>query len=518
MSAGMQKPPSAAPATEKSEAAPFPNEVRRTSRAIGIDVARAIALIGMVAVHEFGLSDDNDQMTWAFAIFGGRAAALFALLAGVSIAFVERRSRGHLTGRTLAADRAALVVRGLLILLSGLLLGYMGAPLETILPYFGILFLLAVPFYGRPSRLLIVSGLLFAVLGPVLLHLLGRRLPEQPDPTSDYTLVEAFKYPVPFVSDMLLSGFYPTLLWMAYICAGIVIGRQVLTSRKVALAITGWGAGLAIAAWTLSHLLLGPLGGMQRLVEATRDMTSTDITNVLAYGPETTLMPNTTWWWLAAVSPYSNTPLNVLHNLGAAMALVGVVLLLTRSGGKIYSPFAAFGAMTLTLYSAHVIILSLDVLDENRPMIGLWIQIIAFMLFAVVWRSSVGRGPLELIIADASDWIRGQILTPRHRSRGWLRKRRELGTVAAAQPPAAGHGRSATRSVTVGKARRKARPAPVEGRTRFGPGGTPVSGPRRNLYPLHKKLFLPPMDTASAALSSAAAPSALTYKNEVNRI
>ncbi|WP_104046037.1 heparan-alpha-glucosaminide N-acetyltransferase domain-containing protein [Arthrobacter sp. ZGTC412] len=408
--------------------------LKRTKRAIGVDVARAIALIGMVAVHGFGRSDVSGEMTWAFAIFGGRAAALFALLAGVSIAFVERRSRGQLFGRTLWADRAALVVRGLLILLAGLLLGYMGAPLETILPYFGILLLLAIPFYGRSSRLLIVSALLFAIVGPILLHLFGGRLPEQPDPTSDYTLVDAFKYPVPFVWDMLLTGFYPTLLWMAYICAGIVIGRQVLTSRKVALAIAGWGAGLAITAWSLSHLLLGPLGGMQRLAGSTPDMTSEDIIGVLAFGPEETLMPDTTWWWLTAVSPYSNTPFNVLHNLGAAMALLGVVLLLTHSGARIFSPFAAFGAMTLTLYSAHVILLSLDILDANRPLVGLWIQIISFMLFALVWRSSIGRGPLELIISDSSDWVRTKIRAPGPRIPGWLKKRRHPGKVAAARP------------------------------------------------------------------------------------
>jgi uncharacterized membrane protein len=415
MTAGIQKPMSVYPpqalARPEAPAEPGPNESTRTKRAIGIDVARSIALIGMVSVHVWPVTNKNDDMSLVYAVFAGRAAGLFALLAGVSIAFVERRSRGKLFGRTLWADRGALVIRGLLIMLAGLLLGYLESDVVTILPYFGILFLLVIPLYGRPNHVLLIAGVLFATLGPLLLFLFGHSLPEQPDPGADYTLTTMFQYPVPFVADMLLIGQYPTLLWMAYICVGIVIGRQVLTSKKVALVIAAWGAGLALATWFLSQLLLGAAGGFQRLMEATPGMTSADIIDVLAYGPEDPLMPDTTGWWLAAVAPYSHTPMNLIHDLGCAMAVTGVVLLLTRSGGKIFSPFAAIGAMTLTLYSAHVVILAIDVLDPARPRVSLWVQIISFMLFALVWRSAMGRGPLEQIISDSSDWVRTRILS-----------------------------------------------------------------------------------------------------------
>lgn len=438
MSAGGQKPGSA----EEPEAPPAvgtPAPPSSSGRAIGVDVARAVALIGMIAVHVFPEAhDDTGEMSWAFGVFGGRAAALFAVLAGVSIAFVEKRSRGQLYGRTLAADRAALVVRGLLILLVGLLLGHLAVPIQTIIPYFGVLFLLAVPFYGRSSRFLLISAAFFAILGPVFRHLLNGNIPEQPDPEADYTLFTAAEQPVLFIVDMLLTGFYPAILWMVYLCVGMVIGRQVLTSRKLGLALVGWGAALAIATWLLSKVLLGPAGGMQRLVEATPSLTREEIADLLAYGPELVLMPDTTWWWLAAVTPYSDTPLNVLHNLGAAVAALGLALLLTHSGGKVFSPFAAIGAMTLTLYSAHCIILMLDILDVERPLVSLWIQIISFMLFALVWRSSIGRGPLETIISDASDWVRRRLRTPREmppkETRGRLRMRLHAPPAAPTRP------------------------------------------------------------------------------------
>jgi uncharacterized membrane protein len=402
-------PPAPAPADgARATAAPS-----RSRRALGVDVARAIALIGMISVHVFSPVNASGDMVPAYAIFAGRASALFAVLAGVSIAFVERRSRGQLQGRTLAADRAALAVRGLLLLTAGLLLGFLDAPINTIIPYFGILFFMAVPLYGRSSRTLFTVAAVSVLVGPVLVHLYGPAILGPRVPDENYTLVSAARHPVQFLTDMLLTGQYPALLWIVYICIGMVIGRQVLTSTRTALLLAGWGTAVAAGTWALSSFLLGPAGGLERLVAATPALTRDDIIDQLAYGPEAAFMPNTTWWWLTAVSPYSHTPLDILHDLGSAVAVLGIVLLLTGKGGKVFTPFAAIGAMTLTLYSAHCTVLALEVIDEKRPMVSLWVQVVAFMLFALLWRSSLDKGPLEGIISDASDAVRRRVREPR---------------------------------------------------------------------------------------------------------
>ena len=165
-------------------------------------------------------------MRWAFAIFGGRAAALLALLAVASIAFVERRSRGQLSGRNLTVDRAALVVRDPLILLVGLLLGHLGWPSFTIIPYYGILLLLAVPIYGRSSRFLLLAAPVFAIVGPILRHIYAGAIPEQADQEDDYTLVTAARQPVLFGLDMLLTGFCPAAPgWSTSAWAWSSVGR-----------------------------------------------------------------------------------------------------------------------------------------------------------------------------------------------------------------------------------------------------------------------------------------------------
>ncbi len=44
------------------------------------------------------------------------------------------------------------------------------------------------------------------------------------------------------------------------------------------------------------------------------------------------------------------------------------------------------------------------------------IQIIAFMLFALLWRNTRGRVPLQTIISESSDWLRTMGRGPEQRS------------------------------------------------------------------------------------------------------
>jgi uncharacterized membrane protein len=61
----------------------------RKSRVIGVDVARALALIGMSASHSFETLDENGNPTLTHMVAGGRSAATFVLVAGVSLAFLS---------------------------------------------------------------------------------------------------------------------------------------------------------------------------------------------------------------------------------------------------------------------------------------------------------------------------------------------------------------------------------------------------------------------------------------------
>ena len=55
-------------------------------RLLGVDVARALALIGMMSVHIFPAVGRDGSLHPAYLVAAGRSAALFATLAGVGLA------------------------------------------------------------------------------------------------------------------------------------------------------------------------------------------------------------------------------------------------------------------------------------------------------------------------------------------------------------------------------------------------------------------------------------------------
>ncbi|MUN64653.1 DUF1624 domain-containing protein, partial [Kocuria sediminis] len=54
---------------------------------VGVDAARGLALIGLIAVHILPEeTETTGEPTWSYLLFAGDSAALFALLAGVGLA------------------------------------------------------------------------------------------------------------------------------------------------------------------------------------------------------------------------------------------------------------------------------------------------------------------------------------------------------------------------------------------------------------------------------------------------
>src|SRR5687767_2912372 len=113
-------PPSDAPADQAVDLSEVLPRVS-PARVVGVDVARGLALLGMMATHILpGL--DGARVPWPQQLAGGRASALFAVLAGVSLALVSGR-QSPLRGRSRTAASVRITVRALVIGLLGLSLG-----------------------------------------------------------------------------------------------------------------------------------------------------------------------------------------------------------------------------------------------------------------------------------------------------------------------------------------------------------------------------------------------------------
>ena len=342
--------------------------VPRLPRITGLDVARALALFGMFAAH-IANTGENGPGGWRWLVAThGRSSALFAVLAGVSIALMITRAPSlHPGVDSVRHTRVRVAVRGGMLIVLGWILGLLNTPVDVILDNLGLMFLLAlIAFRWRPWTLVAVGAGVLAfgreVLTPLVEHL------------------PAWLHNLP-VADELWSIHYPALIWIGYLLIGMGIGRLApwrgkalgwLGASGLALAVLAYGT----AAWTLAA------NG--------HEITWADS------GP-----PPVLWYDVGA---HSYTAFEMLGNTGIAFMVIALCCWLAGVASRVMWPFAAAGSMTLTLYSGQIVLIALAGPDiVFHPSNVAWLALCAVsLIFASVWRWRVGQGPLENVFTSAS--------------------------------------------------------------------------------------------------------------------
>jgi uncharacterized membrane protein len=363
-------------------------------RLSGVDAARGIALLGMMSVHIVPAVDETGRTSTAFLVASGRASALFAVLAGVGLALTTGGPHPY-RDRRLLATRSGLIARASLLALLGLMLGAVDTPVAIILVYYAPLFVCALPFLSLGARALLPLAVGWALLAPALSHMVRSSLYESGGGNPTFgSLAE----PGALAAELFLTGYYPVLPWMAYLLAGLAVGRLALNSPRVAAGLLVGGAGLALLAKAVSWTLLYPLGGLDRIVgsPAVERRLSTSL------GGTT---PTTSWWWLAVSGPHAGTPLDLLHTIGTALGVLGACLLVVRIAAPLLTPLVAAGGMTLTLYSLHVVALGAAGSGADGAAL-LTVHAIVALAFALTWRAHHRRGPLEAVASAAERSVR----------------------------------------------------------------------------------------------------------------
>ncbi|MFL1428721.1 MULTISPECIES: DUF418 domain-containing protein [unclassified Nocardiopsis] len=416
-----------------------------------MDAARGVALLGVFIAHMgvpltlllTGASDINavwDESTTGPGMLvvelvggavSGRSAALFAFLAGVSLVLLAGRTRpGTRVERNRV--RVRLAVRALLLIAIGYGLATLGS-LAVILHFYGVFFLLAIPVLWLRTRHLAALAVAMALIGPQA-TLAAQELPvvmgwsdgfteewtpeekaeweatwgdpewveekeeywasleasgkdpfaEEGESVEDMPLFSFEMVETPL--DLLVFGLYPATVFLAYVLAGMVAARTGLRSRKVRWWLVGGGAGLAVLGYGTSWVLSVPLA---------------------PFLPGDEYMA-----WRTALESYShsNSTFEVVGNTGVAMAVLGLCLLLAGTWPMrvLLYPVAAMGAMTLTLYTAHGVLLW-AVHGGLLPGWAGWVEtytvelvVVFSLVFATVWRLTLGAGPMERPVTAVS--------------------------------------------------------------------------------------------------------------------
>lgn len=390
-----------------------------TLRLVGIDLARFLAIAGMIVVHV-----EADPFGWLTRLGVGNASALFAVLGGVSVVLATRR---YLDAGAVAAARWAMMGRGAFVIIVGIALSFVGSPAVVVLVYFGVAMCCSIPLLTAPTPVLLTVAGLLAVGGPVLNAFVRHQLGIV-TATSGSIGPDLFTDPLGAVQGVFLTGQYPVVTWVVYVLAGMVVCRLLLSAlrrgggNRFAVFLAGWGIVSTTAVVVVSDAIAG-LFRSERLAAVPAEVLASlppgiTVEDFLALPG--TGSPSWEWWSLLGATAHTGSLLDILRGVGLSMSAIGMCLLLawTLPAAMMVTlrPFSRAGAAPLTIYSVHVVLLGIATamavpVFEQDGAIPWWargsgavgLHLAVAVLIGLTLALTGRRGPLEALAAKVSE-------------------------------------------------------------------------------------------------------------------
>ncbi|NDK33068.1 heparan-alpha-glucosaminide N-acetyltransferase domain-containing protein [Nesterenkonia haasae] len=386
----------------------------RGERLWGVDAARGLALLGMVTVHVLPTTDPGTgDATWAGMLFSGRSAALFAVLAGVGLALLtggagKAGAAPEHSNAQAAWYRKVIAARAAVIIGFGLFVSLLGASVAVILVHYGVLFLLALPFLRMGAKALMLWAAGWVAASPVLYwwlqNLLRPSAAEPPERLWHSPMIFDLAQPGLLGLDLFVTGYYPLILWPAYLFTGMALGRLSLGRTTTQWRLLLGGTAGAVLTYGVGWVV----EAQSQVVERMRPYAGSDeaLQGSLETGDHFLPLVTDPMWFLLPM-PHQGSHMDLLHTISCAVAVLGLMLILVRWLKWPLAPLVGAGAMPLSLYVGHLIVLGpfwrLDgapFAEVEDAVLLLWLVVAALaagMLKVLLRR----RGPLEALTHGA---------------------------------------------------------------------------------------------------------------------
>ncbi len=350
------------------------------ARIAGYDVARALAIFGMVFVNFKLVMTAGGESSWLGALVGaleGRAVATFVVLAGVGISLSTRRACLSRAPVQLARARITIVKRALLLIAVGLT--YTPIWPADILHFYGFYFLIGACLLTASDRLLWLTAA-FLVTGFLVLLLLFDYEAGWDFASLSYldlwTLEGMFRH-------IFFNGFHPVIPWAAFLLVGMWLGRRNILDNRFRRKLTG----IALLVWIGAELLSSQLTGNSGF--SSLGMTAEDAAA------------------LFGTSPMPPAPLYMIAGCAIALLIIGSCVSICKylNGAPWLNVLSRTGRMSLTIYVLHVV-LGMGLLEvmgllhrqsiEFAVLSALCFNVVS-VIVAQLYLSKFTSGPLEWI-------------------------------------------------------------------------------------------------------------------------
>jgi uncharacterized membrane protein YeiB len=355
-------------------------------RIIGIDVARALAVIGMIIVN-FKVVFGENGLSWvkSFAsVFDGKAAATFVVLAGVGLALMTNSAIKNNDKVKLKVARRRILKRALFLFIVGI--SYIAIWPADILHFYGIYMAITILLLTSKGKTLIITAISLIVTFPILMIFWNYETGWNFS-TLDY---QGFWTVKGFMRNLFFNGFHPVIPWAAFMLFGYWFGKQDLHNDKFIKKIFWISSIIFISIHALSYLSISFLS------EGNQE-TALELTEILGTNPMPPL------------------PIYMFNGISIAFAIISACIIVAKrfENNKIIDALNKTGQLALTFYVAHVII-GMGIIEAINPakmgnysvefsVVYALVFSLLCIVFAVIWRKYKTSGPLEWIMRKITD-------------------------------------------------------------------------------------------------------------------
>ncbi len=347
-------------------------------RILGYDVARALAILGMMFVNykivfTYG-KVESVELSYLISLLEGRAAAVFLILAGIGIGLLTKKMYESNDIKKKKNMKLTLIKRAIFLFVLGMILLIPFEWSADILHFYGFYMLfVTVVLFWNPKKLIFTSALVLLITVVLQLGLdYTTNWNAGFDSYSNLFTINAF------MMNSFFNGYHPVMPWFSFIVIGLIVTRlKVLESNLINKTIIT-SLAVAISIEVISFVIIQAGSQSELLV------------------------------FLFDTKPMNPSVLYILASSAWAICFIALCIKVSKKfyKSKVINILAITGKMALTHYVMHCVLVLItfsivDGLAYKNELFVVILSLVVFLCMAVfshIWGKKYDRGPLELLM------------------------------------------------------------------------------------------------------------------------